>query len=853
MSKQSKTIYLKDYQASNFLIKNCFLCFHLDPDHTVVQSKLELQKNPNSKAGNDLFLNGEQLKLHHIKIDGKTLKTTDYELDELGLRLKNCPDEFVLELENSINPAANTSLNGIYLGEGIFCSQNEPEGFRRITYFLDRPDNMSIFTVKIIADKKAFPILLSNGNLIEKGDLAAGKHFVLWQDPFKKPSYLFALVAGDLAKLEDIYQSPTGKKVKLEFFAKAKDIDKCHFALQALKDAMLWDEQVYQRVYDLDLYMIVAVDIFNSGAMENKGLNIFNTIYVLADAKTATDIDYYNVQSVIAHEYFHNWTGNRITCQSWFELTLKEGLTVFRDQEFSSDLNSRVIKRLDDASTIKQRQFAEDAGPTAHPIKPKSYISMKNFYTRTVYEKGSEVIRMLYTLLGKEQFLAAMQDYFDQYDGQAITTNDFVAVFERKAGLDLSQFKLWYDYAGTTEISVKSSFQEGVLKLQISQHCPDTPGQNNKKAMFFPLQISLIDDTNGKNLLNKTLTISQKSEDFSFEGFAKKPLVAVNVNFSAPIKVKMQQSVQDQIKLAQFSQDLYLRYECLQALASDAILGEINSKHYKTAFNFILASDTAFDAKARLLQLPSEEILKQLKTPIDFSHNAKALQQLKQDLTQSFGQDLLKIYHEIKLKTYSYDSVSASKRSLKNQLLQLLSCDQNHIKLAFEHYMQADNITDKVAGLQALKDHDHQLKTQAFEHFYQDYKDEKLVLMKYFSLLAGSAKTDLNSLKILIQSPTYDENIPNLIFALMGSFARNYNNFHHAASYDFYADYVLKIDAKNPECAARISESFRDCNKLLKQQKQAMRSSLGNIVQNKHLSSNTYEIINKILEQDKSN
>ncbi|MGZ3634171.1 MAG: aminopeptidase N, partial [Parachlamydiaceae bacterium] len=585
-NEDPKPVLLKNYTPPNYLIKKVHLCFDLEDEKTLVTSKMDFIRNPESTSNFSLVLNGEELKLHSIKLDGRLLSDAEYDVDEKILTIHNPPQAFTLQIENEINPKKNTALEGLYKSGGIFCTQNEPEGFRRITYFLDRSDVMAKYTTKIMADQKRYPILLSNGNEIGRGSLDNGRHWVEWQDPFAKPSYLFALVAGDLGLVSDTFTTMSGRKIDLRIYCDKGNEGKCAHAMQSLIKAMRWDEEVFGLEYDLDIYMIVAVDAFNMGAMENKGLNIFNTSCVLGDPSTATDANYARIETVIAHEYFHNWTGNRVTCRDWFQLTLKEGLTVFRDQEFSSDMQSRAVKRIEDVMTLRGRQFAEDAGPTAHPIKPKSYLEVNNFYTATVYNKGAEVIRMIQTLIGKEVFCRGITKYFELYDGQAVTTEDFIYAMEQVSGRNFTQFRRWYSQAGTPIVEIDSQYDANkkTLSLCVKQRCEPTADNSEKEPFHFPLALGLLGKDGhdlplqiaGKRLSQSLIEIAQPEETFVFENVEELPVLSINRNFAAPIKIEMDVSKSDLLFLMAHDSDPFNRWEAGQKLAKGVMLAMVN-------------------------------------------------------------------------------------------------------------------------------------------------------------------------------------------------------------------------------------------------------------------------------------
>ena len=651
-----QTIYLKDYTCPEYLIDTVELAFDLDEQHTLVRSKLSLRRNPQSAIENaPLVLMGEQLQLVSITLNGQLLTTSDYLLDPESLTIQQVPQdgEFVLNIENRINPKANTALEGLYLSSSMLCTQCEAQGFRKITWFLDRPDVMTRFKTTLSADKSKYPVLLSNGNKIAQGDLDNNRHWVSWEDPFAKPCYLFALVAGQLECVADQFTTMSGRQIALEIFVEQHNVDKCDHAMQSLKNAMLWDEQTYGLEYDLDLYMIVAVDHFNMGAMENKGLNVFNTKFVLARPDTATDSDYEHIEGVIGHEYFHNWTGNRVTCRDWFQLSLKEGFTVFRDQEFSGDRTSRAVKRIEDVNALRTRQFAEDAGPLAHPIRPEAYIEINNFYTLTVYEKGAEVVRMLHTLLGAEGFRQGCDLYFARHDGQAVTCEDFVAAMEAANGVELKQFRLWYSQAGTPVLSVSQKYDADsqTLQLTIQQSCPATPNQAQKLAMHIPVKLGLLaaDGSaaeivfNGQRSQELTLDVTEAEQSFSFENLPQQPVVSLLRGFSAPVSLKIQRSLEELAFLLRHDSDSFSRWEAGQQLASQVIFKLIDDLQNQRplvldavvveAYRSIVNSESSdLSYQALLLTLPEESYLSGQMAVIDVDAIYQARQFVRKTL-----------------------------------------------------------------------------------------------------------------------------------------------------------------------------------------------------------------------------
>ena len=863
-------IYLKDYEKSAYELKFIDLVFDLDDTKTLVKSKMQMQKA--SKSNVPLVLDGEDIELLHVEIDSRVLHESEYEKTDTSLTLHNLPETFTLEIHNLINPQENTALDGLYKSSGIFCTQNEPEGFRRITYFLDRPDVMAIYSTKVIADKKKYPVLLSNGNLFEKGNLEDGKHYAIWKDPFPKPSYLYALVAGDLGVVNDSFKTMSDRDIELNIYCDKGNEDKCSFAMESLKNSMTWDEEKFGREYDLDIYNIVAVDSFNMGAMENKGLNVFNSHYVLADADTATDANFMGIESVIGHEYFHNWTGNRITCRDWFQLTLKEGLTVFRDQEFSSDLNSRPVQRIADVKALRERQFVEDAGPTSHPIKPESYIQINNFYTATIYEKGAEVIRMIHTLIGAENFRKAMDLYFDTFDGQAVRTEDFLWAMQEASGFDLEQFKLWYSQSGTPELDISSVFKKNsnTLEIKIKQSVL-SPVQAGQKPYFFPFKISLLandgqevslklQDTSSQALLkDNILIISKESETFIFEDIQEKVIVSFNQNFSAPVKVHTAYSLSEYAFLMSYDKDEFNRFEASQTLASKVLHKLIDAVEQDKAMslnpifieafsNVLKDMDLDMSLKADMLNLPSVSMLMQDREVLDVEAIYIAINFVKRELVRELGADI-KIQYLSLLDNKKYELKDASKRKLKNTLLAYLGALKDDA-LAASQYKNSNNMTDRFSALTILANSRGEAKKEALKDFYERYRENTLVMNKYLAVVASSElKETYSNVQALLSDEVFDIKVPNLVRALIGSFARNALHFHSSdgKGYKFIADKVIELDKLNPQIASGLSGVFKDYKKLNENAKALMKVELEKIVNTKDLSKNVYEIVSKIL------
>lgn len=867
--------FLADYQPPEYLIHDIKLSFDLDDEKTVVASKMHIYRNSDSnEETRPLILHGKHLKLLSVKIDGNLLTPANYILNEETLTINNPPGAFVLEIENEINPKSNTALEGLYKSGTIFCTQNEPEGFRTITYFLDRSDVMAKYTTKIIADQKLYPVLLSNGNEIARGSLEGGKHWVEWEDPFAKPSYLFALVAGDLGCIRDEFVTMSGRKIDLRIYCDKGNESKCRHAMQSLIKSMKWDEEVFGLEYDLDIFMIVAVDAFNMGAMENKGLNIFNTSCALADTSTATDDNFARIEGVIAHEYFHNWTGNRVTCRDWFQLTLKEGLTVFRDQEFSADMHSRPLQRIQNVLALRASQFTEDAGPTAHPIKPKSYLQINNFYTATVYNKGAEVIRMIQTLIGHEAFRRGIDKYFELYDGQAVTTEDFLYAMELASGKDLTQFKRWYSQAGTPEIKITSHYDQDkkTFTLKISQSCPPTSDESEKEPLHFPLALGLIGKNgqdlplqiSGIKLKTPLIEITRSEEIFVFEDVLEEPQLSINRNFSAPIKVKLDHSQQNRMFLMAHDSDPFNRWEAGQELAIELMLGMVTDLSdgksieldpgYIKAFGTILNDAKLDDAlKAQALILPAESTLAQYQNPVDYDGIHLVREFVLHQLADTYQERFTEIYKSLQTnEAYSFNASSVGRRSLKNVCLGYLSllATPAIIAMCENQFKSATNMTDQLSALAKLVDIECPEREKALRSFYLQWKEDTLVMNKWLAVQALS-KLDgtFEKVNALMKDPVFDLCIPNLVRALILSFSQNAVHFNRndGVGYAFITDRIIELDKLNPQIAAGLARAFRGYNKLDPMRKKAMKRELDRILAEPNLSTNVYEIVSKSL------
>jgi aminopeptidase N len=867
-SQVPQTIRLQDYQPPVFWVSTIDLIFELGDDHTDVTSRMNLHRNPNSPGG-VLVLDGRKMELRSVKLNGKQLTATiDFALTDESLTILNPPSgEIYLEIVTRIKPQENLSLEGLYKSKGMFCTQCEAQGFRTITYYPDRPDVMATFTTTIIADKAKFPVLLSNGNLVEKFDLADGKHSAKWSDPYKKPAYLYALVAGDLSVTTDHYTTRSGRRVKLEIFTDKGNESRTAHAMTSLKKSMKWDEDTYGLEYDLDIFMIVAVDDFNFGAMENKGLNIFNSSYVLADSSTATDTDYENIEGVVAHEYFHNWTGNRVTCRDWFQLSLKEGLTVYRDQEFSADMGSRAVCRIDNVNRLRMFQFAEDAGPMAHPIRPSSYIEINNFYTATVYEKGSEVIRMIATMVGPAGFRRGMDKYFELFDGQAVTTEDFVHAMELANKVDLTQFReTWYEQAGTPEISVSGKWDAAAKKFTMTLHqsCAATPGQSAKKPFHIPFEMALLDPETGKPLARQLLQVRKEKEEFAFDAPVQ-PVLSLLRNFSAPVKLRYDYSKKDLLFLLAKDSDPFARWEAGQNLALDILKGLIArhaegkeltvDEEYLEILGRIVADESIEAAfRAQVIDLPEEGYvgMQQARILVDSVYSAREF--LLDKIAEHNEKRFLEVFRNMASEEpYRFDSRQVAKRSLKKRTIQYLTRTRKkeHLQEALRLLKGANNMTDEVSGLAALVHHECGEREDALHCFYQKWCKEPLVMNKWLSMQAvSSLPGGLERIRRLMNDPVFNINNPNKVSSLLFTFGKfNLRQFHSAdgQAYTFFADVVLDIDTRNPSLAARLVSLFNQWKRFDAPRQALMRKELERIVGREGLSAGVFEIASKAI------
>ncbi|MCH2275430.1 aminopeptidase N [Thalassospira sp.] len=871
MSDQPQVIRREDYTAPAFLIEKVELVFELDRDVTNVKSRLFVHANPvrGTGGGDMVHLDGEDMKLVSIAVDDRKLGVDEYSVDKSGLSFTAPGDTFVVDIETQISPVANTRLEGLYVSQSAFCTQCEAEGFRRITYFPDRPDVMATYKVTIHADKANCPVLLSNGNLIDSGDLDGNRHFAVWEDPFPKPSYLFALVAGDLACVEDSFKTMSGRDVALRIFVEHGNEDRCDYAMDSLKRSMKWDEEVYGLEYDLDLFNIVAVSDFNMGAMENKSLNVFNAKYILAKPDTATDTDYELIESIVAHEYFHNWSGNRVTCRDWFQLSLKEGLTVFRDQEFSADQRSRPVQRIKDVAQLRARQFPEDGGPLAHPVRPDSYMEINNFYTATVYEKGAELIRMMHTLLGAEGYRKGIDLYFDRHDGQAVTCDDFAKAMEDANDVDLSQLKIWYSQAGTPSLSWHGEHDADTKQfhLTVAQKTEPTPGQPDKVALHMPIAIGLL-GRDGRELVSRTVQLTEAEQEFVFDNIDQVPVVSFNRGFSAPVNVATEQPHEELVFLMGHDSDAFNRWEAGQKYATalmlsaiaefeknggdaDAALGDVTE--FVAAMRATLINDDLDKAfRADALVLPGEEFLSEQRKPA----NPDAIHQVRNALRKRIGSDLRaefgNAYHQnASNAAFTPDAESAGQRALRATALSYLvaSGEGEFADLAAEQYRTADNMTDRMAALSVLNHLDHPGRAEALADFEARFGKDTVVMDKWFGLQAMSSRDDtLSRVKDLMSHPLFTMRNPNKVRSLIGAFAMaNPRHFHAAdgSGYAFYTDRLIELDDINPQVAARLCAPLGKWAKYDETRADLMKEALDRILAKPDISRDLYEIASK--------
>ncbi len=874
---EPKTVYLSEYQPPDFFIDTVDLSISLFDHRAVVTSSLSLRRSEQARADAPLVLDGEELLLVELAVEGEILDPAQYEVGEQSLTIFKVPDTFTLRCVTEIFPQKNTSLEGLYRSSGNFCTQCEAQGFRRITYYLDRPDVMARFTTTIEADK-SIPVLLANGNLVEQGGMDGQRHFARWHDPFPKPCYLFAMVAGDLVAITDSFTTQSGKVVDLHIYVEEHNKERCGHAMASLQKAMKWDEEVFGLEYDLDLYMIVAVDDFNMGAMENKGLNVFNSKYVLAEPATATDDDYEGIEAVIAHEYFHNWTGNRVTCRDWFQLSLKEGLTVFRDQEFSADMTSRAVKRIHDVQLLRNVQFPEDSGPMAHPIRPDHYIEINNFYTVTVYEKGAEVIRMIHTLLGPEGFRRGMDIYFGRHDGQAVTCDDFVAAMAAGGNRDLSQFKNWYSQAGIPQLRVEGEYdgQQKTYSLRVGQSCPPSPGQESKEPYHLPLRVGLL-GSDGRSLpfrlsgdgaepaKSQILDVRETQQEFVFDNIPENPIPSLLGSFSAPVMLHYQYSDEDLRFLMIHDPDAFNRWEAGQRLSCRVLLQLVKdfqarqplvlAPEFVEVYGRILkeADDPAF--VARLLVLPTERYLGEQMEVIDVDAIFAVRQFVRSELARQLFYPLLSCYHAaVSDAPYQYDPALSGRRLLKNTALAYLMMTGRPqvVELCLNQFGQADNMTDTLSAFTAIMHNQDCAERRSVQvAFFSQWQNNSLVLDKWFMVQATAPLvTTLAEVKELTRHSSFSLANPNKVRALIGAFcSANQVCFHDKSGegYGFLTDQVLALNSTNPQIAARILAPLSRWQRYDDNRQQLMKAELERILAHGDLSKDVYEIAAKSL------
>ena len=876
-----QTIYRKDYTPPSFLVDSVELGFDLDPARTVVASRIRMRHNPAS-GSRSIELHGEHIELVMVRLNGKVLKPSQYKLTPGMLTIPKAPDDVELDIETVLAPQDNTSLSGLYVSNHNFFTQCEAEGFRRITFFPDRPDVMAKYTVMLRADKEHYPVLLSNGNLIEEGDLGDGRHYAKWEDPFKKPSYLFALVAARLVCQEERYTLKSGREVLLQVWVEDGNLDKTDYAMQSLKNSIRWDEERFGLELDLDRFMIVAVGDFNMGAMENKGLNIFNTKYVLANPRVATDVDYAGIEAVVGHEYFHNWTGNRVTCRDWFQLSLKEGLTVFRDQEFSADMigtdTGRAVTRIDQVRTLRQAQFPEDAGPMAHPVRPDSFVEINNFYTVTIYEKGAEVVRMYQTLVGRDGFRKGMDLYFERHDGQAVQCDDFRAAMADANGRDFSQFERWYSQAGTPVVAASTRYDAAsqTFELTLSQSCPATPGQPKKLPFHIPVTVGLlaadgrdlplhVDGVAADGATSVVLELTEASQTFRFTHVTEEPVPSLLRDFSAPVVLEYDYTDAELLHLFRHDSDPVNRWEAGQRLAMERLLkltGAVASgqtlaldETFIAAQRALLADETLDPAFRELaLILPSETIIAERMAQVDPQAIHAARQFMRRTIAAALKPELLAQYHANQTPgEYSPDALSAGKRALKNLALSylLIAPEAQELALAQRQFDGAGNMTDRAAALGALIHSGSAAHAQAaLASFYADFENEALVVDKWFAMQAAAPATDVQAVRQLMTHPAFTLKNPNRARSLIFNFTNgNPSQFHAAdgSGYAFWAEQVIALDALNPQVAARLARSMDRWRRYVPALQSHMRDALEQVAGQASLSNDVMEVVSKAL------
>lgn len=855
---QNNTIYRKDYQPYPFEVASIELSVDLYEDHALITNQMQLTR---TQPG-ELFLYGDGLELVSIHLNHQVLSARDFRLHEGNLWLNNCGDEFSLSIVTRIRPQENTALSGLYRSNQLFCTQCEAEGFRRITFFPDRPDVLTTFTTRISAIKANYPVLLSNGNKIDAGETPDGRHWVIWQDPFKKPSYLFALVAGNLAFIQDEFITQSGRPIDCRIYVEPGNEDQCAHAMNSLKNAMRWDEEKYGREYDLDTFMIVAVSDFNMGAMENKGLNIFNSKYILASPKSATDLDYADIEGVVGHEYFHNWTGNRVTCRDWFQLSLKEGLTVFRDQEFSADMNSRDVNRISDVKALRNTQFPEDAGAMAHPVRPESYQEINNFYTATIYNKGAEVIRMQHTLLGEAGFRRGMDLYFQRHDGKAVTIDDFVAAMENANQVDFTQFKRWYSQAGTPEVLVKHEFSKKCLTLTLSQTCRPTPECQDKQPFHIPIRAALF-NKNGEIMQEMVLELKEAETQFRFDELDEEPVISLCRDFSAPIIIHQSQSFEELLFLLHYETNGYSKWNAAQTLALDTLTTWIEGDEANwrlnpeliKAYRHVLNHSTLDNSlRADLLTPPSFEEIAQTLTSVDVERVENARQAYRVQLGQALFTDAESLYQTLWAnEDHAMQGDAYGRRKLRNVCLGLMMKANEMAVLSHcqTQFSSSKTMTDSMASFALLANASKEtVRQEAIDSFYKQWSTNDLVLDKWFSVQAAAdIPGALDRVKALLAHPAFHITNPNKVRAVVGAFIQvNHRHFHavDGSGYAFLSDMLIQVDAINPQIAARLATPFTRWQRLNAPRQALMQEQLRQLA-GMTLSRDLREVVEKSL------
>ncbi len=876
-TQEAPTIRLQDYAPPAYYIDTVELNFDLDPKRTIVRSKLVVRCADHTPTDVPLVLDGDELELVSISLEGSTLSPEDYDLDEERLSISSPPETkvFVVEITTAVDPDSNTKLMGLYRSSGVFCTQCEAEGFRRITFFLDRPDVLSVYTVRLEASRNDCPVLLANGNPAEHGPLLDDRHYAVWHDPHPKPCYLFALVGGDLDCLSDSFTTASGNPVDLNIYVEKGKANMASFAMDSLKRSMTWDEENYGREYDLDVFNIVAVSDFNMGAMENKGLNIFNDKYVLADDNLATDTDYEHIEAIIAHEYFHNWTGNRITCRDWFQLCLKEGLTVYRDQEFSADQRSRTVQRIQQVRTLRSGQFQEDSGPLAHPVRPRKYREINNFYTATVYQKGAELVRMLAILLGPQTYRKATDLYFERHDGDASTVEDFLACFAEASGLDLSQFALWYEQAGTPVVTIEDDYDAAARRytLSLSQHIDPTPDQDTKKPAVIPIRFGLL-DSDGAELAVETdsdlvsgdcIVLNSAHATLSFENIDEKPVASLFRGFSAPVIFKQNESEEAALLRARHDPDIYNRWSSLNGVLLSRLVEHARSGGNESPVlgnavvdavrTTVLESSADNALKAQVLKVPSDmDIAREIASNVDPDRVVKTRQKALLEISQSFGVAGRTLLNSLSIAAGSADA--AGDRALRNTLLSVMLARRNEqtIQFAIDQFENAENMTERLGALTALLAWvpDHANVETAVTAYHDAFRDQPLAIDKWFAMLAViPGEAGFNRISRLLRHPDFTLTNPNRARSLLAPFAMgNLSSFHQAsgAGYDLFAEQVLAIDKFNPQLAARLLTAMNTWRSLEPRRRKKMEKTLSAIASSQTLSRDTSEIVDRCLK-----